>query len=215
MAIPNLSPHITINTDSSAGKAVASRPGLDEKTKHVQVRFLYIQDIVQRGEMTDANIPTTHNAADVLTKHLPSTTIQSHLDRLCLQTTQSTVGTLRGVATSTKLTIGMSTTNNEQPNPAAEARAIRTTQLTQYRRRRNVTPQRNANNRLAERNNATTMILEPRQLTITIPASSADNGNGALWLDHSIATWMSTSTEWHMNSEHLQCDRNAQYKEAL
>eukprot|EP00971_Amphidinium_carterae_P230633 4577221-Amphidinium_carterae.1 len=35
MAIPNLSSHITmsINTDSSAGKAVASRLGLNKKTK--------------------------------------------------------------------------------------------------------------------------------------------------------------------------------------
>eukprot|EP00971_Amphidinium_carterae_P247105 4907493-Amphidinium_carterae.3 len=89
MAVPYLSTHITmsINTDSSAGKAVASRLGLNKKTKHVQVRFLYIQDIVQCGQLTLTEIPTTHNPADVLTKHLPTATIQSHLDRLCLQTT--------------------------------------------------------------------------------------------------------------------------------
>eukprot|EP00971_Amphidinium_carterae_P065401 1295735-Amphidinium_carterae.6 len=43
---------MSINPDSSAGKAVASRLVLNKKTKYVQLRFLYIQDIVQRGEMT-------------------------------------------------------------------------------------------------------------------------------------------------------------------
>eukprot|EP00971_Amphidinium_carterae_P157559 3123405-Amphidinium_carterae.3 len=35
--------------------------------------------------MTITKIQTTHNPADVLTKHLPAATINSHLDRLCLQ----------------------------------------------------------------------------------------------------------------------------------
>eukprot|EP00971_Amphidinium_carterae_P032244 635249-Amphidinium_carterae.1 len=50
MTIPRLSKHISmsINTDSSAGKAVASRLGLNKKTKHVQLKYLYMQDIVQR-----------------------------------------------------------------------------------------------------------------------------------------------------------------------
>eukprot|EP00971_Amphidinium_carterae_P151780 3008378-Amphidinium_carterae.1 len=98
MTIPRLSRRITmsINTDSSAGKAVANRLGLNRKTKHVQLKYLYMQDIVQRGEMTVTKIQTTHNPADVLTKHLPSATISSHRERLCLRTdsTQS-VGNLR------------------------------------------------------------------------------------------------------------------------
>eukprot|EP00971_Amphidinium_carterae_P018560 366229-Amphidinium_carterae.1 len=50
MTIPKLSRNISmsINTDSSAGKAVASRLGLNKKTKHVQLKYLYMQDIVQR-----------------------------------------------------------------------------------------------------------------------------------------------------------------------
>eukprot|EP00971_Amphidinium_carterae_P212578 4218778-Amphidinium_carterae.1 len=49
MTIPMLSKDITmsIHTDSSAGKAVASRLGLNHKTKHVQLKYLYMQDIVQ------------------------------------------------------------------------------------------------------------------------------------------------------------------------
>eukprot|EP00971_Amphidinium_carterae_P280648 5571520-Amphidinium_carterae.1 len=66
MTIPKLSKHIimSINTDSSAGQAVANRLGLNRKTKHVQVKYLYMQDLVQRGEMTITKIQTTHNPAD-------------------------------------------------------------------------------------------------------------------------------------------------------
>eukprot|EP00971_Amphidinium_carterae_P049549 976624-Amphidinium_carterae.1 len=77
MCIPEMDTQnvtMTINTDSSSSKAVASRLGLNRKTKHVQLKFLYIQDVVQRGELTIKKIPTTHNPADVLTKHLPATT---------------------------------------------------------------------------------------------------------------------------------------------
>eukprot|EP00971_Amphidinium_carterae_P343997 6484085-Amphidinium_carterae.6 len=61
MATPNISPHVTmsINTDSSAGKAVASRLGLNKKTKHIQLRYMYMQDIIQRGEVTITRIPAT------------------------------------------------------------------------------------------------------------------------------------------------------------
>eukprot|EP00971_Amphidinium_carterae_P093288 1845921-Amphidinium_carterae.1 len=51
MGIPEMDTQnvtMTINTDSSSGKAVASRLGLKRKTKHVQLKFLYIQDVVQR-----------------------------------------------------------------------------------------------------------------------------------------------------------------------
>eukprot|EP00971_Amphidinium_carterae_P279777 5553763-Amphidinium_carterae.1 len=59
--------------------------------------------------MTITKVQTTHNPADVLTKHLPSATISSHLERLCLQTSSQTqvVNNLRGLPTSTTRTIGM------------------------------------------------------------------------------------------------------------
>eukprot|EP00971_Amphidinium_carterae_P251209 4986635-Amphidinium_carterae.2 len=71
MSIPEMDTDnvtMTINTDSSSGKAVASRLGLNRKSKHVQLRFPYIQDVIHRGEPTIKKIPTTHNPADVLTK---------------------------------------------------------------------------------------------------------------------------------------------------
>eukprot|EP00971_Amphidinium_carterae_P197960 3928901-Amphidinium_carterae.1 len=49
--------------------------------------------------MTISKVQTTHNPADVLTRHLPSATISSHLERLCLQTDNETqaVNNLRGL----------------------------------------------------------------------------------------------------------------------
>eukprot|EP00971_Amphidinium_carterae_P239642 4757520-Amphidinium_carterae.1 len=67
MCIPEMDTQnvtMTVNTDSSSGKAVESRLGLNRKTKHVQLKFLYIQDVVQRGELIIKKIPTTHNPAD-------------------------------------------------------------------------------------------------------------------------------------------------------
>eukprot|EP00971_Amphidinium_carterae_P019866 391374-Amphidinium_carterae.3 len=64
MAVPNLSALTTmsINTNNSAG--------INKKTNTCNC-FLYIQDIVQRGQCRITKIPTTHSPADVLTKHLP------------------------------------------------------------------------------------------------------------------------------------------------
>eukprot|EP00971_Amphidinium_carterae_P193282 3835729-Amphidinium_carterae.1 len=59
--------------------------------------------------MTITKVQTTHNPADVLTKHLSSATISSHLERLCLQTDSlpQSVNNLRGLPTSSTRTIGM------------------------------------------------------------------------------------------------------------
>eukprot|EP00971_Amphidinium_carterae_P347946 6490238-Amphidinium_carterae.2 len=91
--------------------------------------------------MTITKIPTTDNPANALTKHLPSTTSTSHLHQLCLQTTMtSTIGSILGVPTTTRLTIGMINVDNieQRQTPATEARAsLRLTQAQQYRRPHN------------------------------------------------------------------------------
>ena len=42
---------LTVYTDSSSGKALASRLGLTRKSKHVQLRFLFMQDLVASGQL--------------------------------------------------------------------------------------------------------------------------------------------------------------------
>eukprot|EP00971_Amphidinium_carterae_P268627 5329150-Amphidinium_carterae.3 len=90
--------------------------------------------------MATTKIPTTNNPADALTKHLPAATINSHLDRLCLQVqTPTTVNALLGLPTS------RTTTNEKQTfPPTTETRVMRISQAQQYRRRRSArTPPRN------------------------------------------------------------------------
>eukprot|EP00971_Amphidinium_carterae_P012687 249964-Amphidinium_carterae.1 len=140
-------------------------------------------------------IQTTHNPADVLTKHLPAATTNSHLDRLCLQTgnnlSEQTVGTLHGLPTSKKMTIGMigltpQDDNEVQPavttaTTASMSRRMRQTQLQQLRRRRRrtsdtppriVQPQREivARDNLA-RANTGELVFAQRQMAITLPWS--------------------------------------------
>ena len=63
------SPRLRIHVDSSAAKAVASRSGLG-KVRHLEVRFLWLQEVVKRRRLTIHKIRGTVNPADVLTKSL-------------------------------------------------------------------------------------------------------------------------------------------------
>ena len=40
---------LKIHTDSRAGKSIASRMGLQKRTRHIQLRFLFIQHLVENG----------------------------------------------------------------------------------------------------------------------------------------------------------------------
>ena len=42
---------ITLKTDSSAGKTMASRLGISRKSKHIELRHLWIQDVLSEGIM--------------------------------------------------------------------------------------------------------------------------------------------------------------------
>ena len=56
-------------TDSSSGKAVASRRGLG-KIRHMEVKYLWLQETVRRHRLVMKKIPGKENAADILTKPL-------------------------------------------------------------------------------------------------------------------------------------------------
>ena len=75
---------ITVHTDSTAGKSMATRFGTSKKTKHVELRFLYVQELVGKGIIKLRKIGTKVNCADVLTKYLGSELLISHLKKLCV-----------------------------------------------------------------------------------------------------------------------------------
>ena len=55
--------------DSSAAKAVASRTGLG-KVRHLEVKFLWLQEVVREGRVEICKIKGENNIADIGTKPL-------------------------------------------------------------------------------------------------------------------------------------------------
>ena len=77
---------LTVYTDSSSGKALASKLGLTRKSKLVQLMFLFMQDLVASGQLKLSKIPSERNPADVLTKYLQASTLHKLLPKLGVMT---------------------------------------------------------------------------------------------------------------------------------
>ena len=60
---------------------MATRFGTSKKTKHVELRFLYVQELVAKGILRLRKVRTKVNCADVLTKYLSSELLVSHLKK--------------------------------------------------------------------------------------------------------------------------------------
>eukprot|EP00974_Lingulodinium_polyedra_P096418 9346466-Lingulodinium_polyedra.AAC.1 len=58
---------IRIKTDSASARSFAHKPGLS-KLKHVQIREMFIKDLVREGIITLERVQGTRNCANVLTK---------------------------------------------------------------------------------------------------------------------------------------------------
>ena len=60
--------------------------GINKRTKHIQLRFLWIQDLHQAGQLVLCRVSTESNPADAFTKTLPAAHLQRHLPAVGLQT---------------------------------------------------------------------------------------------------------------------------------
>ena len=67
---------VIAHTDSTARKSMATRFGTGKKTKHVELRFLYVQSLVQMGLLRTAKIDGTRNPADLMTKYVATDVLQ-------------------------------------------------------------------------------------------------------------------------------------------
>eukprot|EP00438_Fugacium_kawagutii_P000228 Skav212273 [mRNA] locus=scaffold732:198163:199647:- [translate_table: standard] len=76
--------NLTVHTDSTAGKSMAGRFGTSRKTKHVSLRYLYIQELVASGLVKLKKVLGTLNPADVLTKDVSKDVLYRHLPTLGL-----------------------------------------------------------------------------------------------------------------------------------
>ena len=57
--------NIKIRTDSSSGKSIATRIGTGRKTKHVELKHLFIQQLVAQNHLRIIKIHTSDNPADI------------------------------------------------------------------------------------------------------------------------------------------------------
>ena len=77
---------LSVFTDSSSGKALASQLGLTKKHKHIQLRYVFMKDLLVHGQLQLRKIPAGKNPAAVLTTHLPASTLHKLLPRLGVRT---------------------------------------------------------------------------------------------------------------------------------
>ena len=66
-------------TDSNVGKSIASRIGSSRETKHVELRCLYVQELVASGMVRVKKVLGTLNPADILTKYTAKDTLHRRL----------------------------------------------------------------------------------------------------------------------------------------
>ncbi len=80
---------IIIHTDSTAAKSMAPRFGTTRRTRHIDLRFLYLQNLIKLGTIRINKIPGAQNPADILTKYVIAEVLNRHAERLGLVLNQS------------------------------------------------------------------------------------------------------------------------------
>ena len=77
----NLELTLEILSDSSAARGFSHRKGLG-KMRHIQTRYLWVQERVHEGHLKVLPVKGTQNPADVLTKPVSGQLRKKHLERI-------------------------------------------------------------------------------------------------------------------------------------
>ena len=75
---------VTIYSDSMAALAYAKDPKYHGKTKHIEIKYHYIRDMVTKKEMFLEHIFTKNIIADPLTKPIARNSFHDHIKGLGL-----------------------------------------------------------------------------------------------------------------------------------
>ena len=75
---------IIVKTYSPAGKTMASRLGISRKSNYIELKHLWIQDILSEGIIWLEKVGTHHNPPDVLTKFVQAAVLGQHLPKFNL-----------------------------------------------------------------------------------------------------------------------------------
>jgi hypothetical protein len=66
--------HVPLQCDSTSAISVAKNPVLRSKTKHIEVRYHFLRDNVEKGKITLIHVPTHDQLANIFTKPLDQAT---------------------------------------------------------------------------------------------------------------------------------------------
>ena len=72
---------VTIEGDSNAAKGTVNRVGLG-KARHIQTRYLWLQERIAEGHLKAHHVPGVKNKADVLTKSVPGVQLRKTMEDL-------------------------------------------------------------------------------------------------------------------------------------
>ena len=61
---------------------MASRLGVSRRSKHIELKYLWIQDEIKEGKLELKKVGTHFNPSDILTKYVPASVLGQHLPRL-------------------------------------------------------------------------------------------------------------------------------------
>ena len=75
-------PAISVHTDSSAAKAIATRTGVTPRTKHLSIKALFAQAFFESGGGKLLKVPGTKTPADLFTKPLGPQELTKHFGAL-------------------------------------------------------------------------------------------------------------------------------------
>ena len=77
--------NVIVHTDASAAIGIVRRAGLG-KLRHLNVRYLWVQDQVKRELLGLEKVAGAENPADIATKHFNAEVMKRHLDRMGIRT---------------------------------------------------------------------------------------------------------------------------------
>ena len=95
LGIGMLGTEVVLATDSEAAKIFVSRRGLG-KMRHIEVRNLWLQEEVRKGQVRIIKVRGTDNPADLMTKYLSREEVVERLVGLGIEWAEVKVGKMAG-----------------------------------------------------------------------------------------------------------------------
>jgi hypothetical protein len=73
---------IRLHLDSQSAAAVLSSRLFRDGTKHMQVKYYFIRDLIEQGKVKIIDVDTTNEVADILTKPTVGTSFTRNRNRI-------------------------------------------------------------------------------------------------------------------------------------